>query len=104
MAAAAWGLGETGAGGDCEFTPGASRDVSPVTAMGGKLLISTVVSLLALAGAGVRRYVPSGFFFNMNLSFDSAAPRRSTKHTREADTANVKLIAETIDPLTSSAV
>ena len=92
-----------GAGGDCEFTPGASLSVLPSTAMGGKVLISTVVSLLALAGAGTKRYVPSRFFFSKNFSLESAPTRRSAKHAKKADTASVKLIAERVGHLTSSA-
>jgi len=99
-------LSGAGAGGDCEFTPGASLGVLSATAIGGKLLMSTVVSLLALAGAGTRRYVPSVFFFSKNFVSleDSTAPRRRARHTREADTENLKLIAERIGHLTSSDV
>lgn len=93
-----------GTGGDCEFTPGASFDVLSVTAIGGKLFISTVDSLLALGGAGTRRYVPSRFFFNKNFSLALVVSRRSATCTREIRQANVEFIAGRIGHVTSSGV
>lgn len=90
--------------GDCEFTPGASLDVPGSTVMGGRLLISTVDSLLALGGAGTRRYVPSVFFFNRNCWFAPAEPRRSAKCTRRTSCANVEFIAERVGHVTSLGV
>ena len=86
-------------GTDCEFIPGASLGESPSTDIGGKLFISTVVSLLALAGAGTRRYVLSKFFFSMNFSFESSAPRERVRHGSNMDTTRVRFISVRISPL-----
>ena len=86
-------------GTDCEFIPGASLGVFPSTAIGGKLFISTVVSLLALAGAGTRRYVLSKFFFSMNFSFESSAPRERVRLASNMDTTRLRFISVRISPL-----
>lgn len=90
--------------GDCEFTPGASLDVLGSTVIGGRLLMSTVDSLLALGGAGTRRYVPSVFFFNKNCWFAPVDPRRSAKCRRQTSCANVEFIAEKDGHVTSLGV
>lgn len=96
--------GVSKARGDCEFTPGASLDVLGSTVIGGRLLMSTVDSLLALGGAGTRRYVPSEFFFNKNCWFAPADPRRSAKCRRQISCPNVEFIAERVGQVTSLGV
>jgi len=96
--------GVSKARGDWEFTPGASLDVLGSTVIGGRLLMSTVDSLLALGGAGTRRYVPSVFFFNKNCWFAPADPRRSAKCRRQRSCPNVEFIAERVGHVTSLGV